>query len=128
MSKILRYLACLFMLIFVGNALAAGYSCPTYKKYTSCNEGFYISNCGTSSSGWNGQYVFATALAPGNSCNICPSGYECDGGLRCPKSSSVTITLNKNGGSGTCGGTSSTTAGSVSCTPGSSCTLPSWNM
>ena len=127
MSKILRYLACLFMLIFVGNALAAGYSCPTYKKYTSCNEGFYISNCGTSSSGWNGQYVFATALAPGNSCNICPSGYECDGGLRCPKSSSVTITLNKNGGSGTCGGTSSTTAGSVSCTPGSSCTLPSWN-
>lgn len=124
MSKILRYLACLFMLIFVGNALAAGYSCPTYKKYTSCNSGYYISNCGST---WNGQTISSSSLTTGNSCVACPSGYTCTGGLVCPKASTVTITLNKNGGTGTCGGASSTTAGSVSCTPGSSCTLPSWN-
>ena len=124
MSKILRYLACLFMLIFVGNALAAGYSCPTYKKYTSCNSGYYISNCGST---WNGQTISSSSLTTGNTCKACPSGYTCTGGLVCPKASTVTITLNKNGGTGTCGGASSTTAGSVSCTPGSSCTLPSWN-
>ena len=124
MSKILRYLACLFMLIFVGNALAAGYSCPTYVKYTSCNSGYYISNCGST---WNGQTISSGSLTTGNTCKTCPSGYTCTGGLVCPKANTVKITLNKNGGTGTCGGTSSTTAGSVTCTPGSSCSLPSWN-
>lgn len=87
MSKILRYLACLFMLIFVGNALAAGYSCPTYKKYTACREGYYISNCGTT---WNGQTISSSSLTTGNSCIACPSGYTCTGELVCPKASTVT--------------------------------------
>ena len=87
MTKILRYLACLFMLIFVGNALAAGYSCPTYKKYTSCNSGYYISNCGST---WNGQTISSSSLTTGNTCKACPSGYTCTGGLVCPKASTVT--------------------------------------
>ncbi len=41
--------------------------------------------------------------------------------------SSTTITLNKNGGSGTCGGATGTTAGSVSCGTGSACALPEWD-
>ncbi|MFQ6760194.1 MAG: InlB B-repeat-containing protein [Alphaproteobacteria bacterium] len=38
-----------------------------------------------------------------------------------------TITLNKNGGTGTCGGVSGTNNGSITCTVGGNCTLPSWN-
>ncbi len=38
-----------------------------------------------------------------------------------------TITLNKNGGTGTCGGKTSTTNGSFTCTTGVTATLPSWN-
>ena len=38
-----------------------------------------------------------------------------------------TITLNKNGGTGTCGGVSGTSAGTLTCTIGGTCTLPSWN-
>ncbi len=88
MSKILRYLACLFMLIFVGKALAAGYDCPDYKKYTSCKSGYYISDCGTS--GWTGQTISSSSLTKGNSCIACPSDYECSGQLTCPKGSSIT--------------------------------------
>ena len=33
----------LFMVFFVGSAaFAAGYNCPTYKKYTSCSDGYYM--------------------------------------------------------------------------------------
>ncbi len=38
-----------------------------------------------------------------------------------------TITLNKNDGTGTCGGVSGTNNGSITCTVGGNCTLPSWN-
>ena len=86
MSKILRYLACLFMLIFVGNALAAGYSCPTYKKYTSCASGYYMTSSSTST-------TCNTTPAAGNACRPCSAygtGYTCAGGTACPKRSSVT--------------------------------------
>ena len=88
MSRFLRYLACLVTLMFVGNALAAGYDCSVYKKYTSCNSGYYISNCGTS--GWTGQTISSGSLTVGNSCKACPSGYKCSGGLVCPKANTVT--------------------------------------
>ena len=90
MSKILRCLAGLFILCFIGNAFAAGYNCPTYRKYTSCNSGYYISNCPTSSSSWTGQTISSSSLTTGNSCKSCPSGYTCSGGLVCPKKGSVT--------------------------------------
>ena len=91
MSKLLRCLAGLFILCFIGNnAFAAGYNCPTYRKYTSCNSGYYISNCPTSSSSWTGQTISSSSLTTGNSCKSCPSGYTCSGGLVCPKKGSVT--------------------------------------
>ena len=86
MSKILRYLACLFMLIFAGNALAAGYSCPSYKKYTSCASGYYMTSSSSS------KTCNPTARA-GNACRPCSvmgSNYTCAGGTSCPKLNSVT--------------------------------------
>ena len=101
MRKILGFLACLLMLITAGNVLAAGYTCPTYKKYTSCKSGYYISNCPTSSSSWTGQTISSSSLTTGNSCKACPTNYTCTGGLVCPKANTVKVTYNLNGGSGT---------------------------
>ena len=86
MSKILRYLACLFMLIFAGNALAAGYSCPSYKKYTSCASGYYMTSSSSST-------TCNTTAKAGNACRPCSvmgSNYTCAGGTACPKLNSVT--------------------------------------
>ena len=114
MSKILRYLACLFMLIFAGNALAAGYSCPSYKKYTSCASGYYMTSSSSST-------TCNTTAKAGNACRPCSvmgSNYTCSGGTACPKLNEVTITYNLNGGLGT-------TPSSKKCTPGTSCSLAS---
>ena len=86
MSKILRYLACLFMLIFAGNALAAGYSCPSYKKYTSCASGYYMTSSSSST-------TCNTTAKAGNACRPCSvmgSNYTCAGGTSCPKLNRVT--------------------------------------
>ena len=86
MSKILRYLACLFMLIFAGNALAAGYSCPSYKKYTSCASGYYMTSSSSST-------ACNTTARAGNACRPCSvmgSNYTCSGGTACPKLNRVT--------------------------------------
>ena len=130
-KKIHCCFAVFILLTFVGAAHAAGYTCSSYKKYTSCNSGYYISNCPTSSSSWTGQTISSSALTTGNSCKSCPSGYSCSGGLVCPKRNTVTITLNKNGGSGyigtgtaMAGGTSSAT---ITCTVGEPCALPVWS-
>ena len=130
-KKIHCCFAVFILLTFVGAAHAAGYTCSSYKKYTSCNSGYYISNCPTSSSSWTGQTISSSALTTGNSCKSCPSGYSCSGGLVCPKRNTVTITLNKNGGSGNIGtgtaivgGTSSAT---ITCTVGELCALPEWS-
>ena len=114
MSKILRYLACLFMLIFAGNALAAGYSCPSYKKYTSCASGYYMTSS-SSSTACNTSQTAGNACRP---CSVMGSNYTCAGGTSCPKLNEVTITYNLNGGSGT-------TPSSKKCTPGTSCSLAS---
>lgn len=95
MSRLLRccayYFAFVLVLTFGSNAFAAGYTCPTYKKYTSCNANYYVSNCG-SSSNWTGQTIASSALTTGNSCISCPDGYTCQStaGLVCPKKSTVT--------------------------------------
>ena len=83
MSRFLRVFAIIFGLFFMGNAFAAGYTCSTTRKYTSCPSGQYLSNCGTT---YNGQ---TATPAYGNSCKSCPSGYTCAGGAVCPKSSSA---------------------------------------
>ena len=111
----LGFFALLFGLIFVGNALAAGYNCPNYRKYTSCNSGYYISEC-DGNAYRNGELMQSYDLTVGNSCIACPSGYDCTGGLVCPKRSTVTISYNLNGGSGT-------TPSATTCNYGQSCSL-----
>ncbi len=107
------------LLVFVTTAAdGAGYSCPTYRKYTSCNSGYYISNCPTSSSSWTGQTVSSSSLTTGNSCKSCPSGYSCSGGLACPKKTQAAtyqIQFNLNGGSGD--------TSPLTCTVGQTCDL-----
>ena len=118
MGKIRRFLgffALLFVALFVGDAWSAGYTCPEYKRYTSCNSGYYVSDCGTT---WNGQTVSSSNLTAGNSCKSCPDNYTCSGGLVCPKLNTVTITYNLNGGAGTA-------PSATTCNYGKSCSLNS---
>ena len=113
MSRILRYLACLFMLIFAGNALAGAYYCPSMKKYTSCEQGYYVDDCGSYR---DGRLLSTTRLTVGNKCEPCPTGYSCQGGRYCPKRAGVTIKYNLNGGSGTA-------PADKTCNQGVACTL-----
>lgn len=130
-KKIHCCFAVFILLTFVGAAHAAGYTCSSSKKFTSCNTGYYISNCPTSSSSWTGQTISSSALTTGNSCKSCPSGYSCSGGLVCPKRNTVTITLNKNGGSGNIGTGTAIVGGrssaTITCTAGAACALPQWS-
>ena len=109
-------------LVMTGAAHAGGYVCETdWTKYTSCASGYYISNCPSSSSSWTGQQISSSQLTNDNSCRSCPSGFECAGGLYCPEPvavTTVTITYNLNGGSGTA-------PASTTCNVGQSCTLAS---
>ena len=98
------FFSLLILLCFASVADAAGYNCPTYRKYTSCNSGYYLSDCGTF---FNGQTI--TDPSAGNSCKTCPTGsgtisYSCPGGNKCPSRAMIAakrITYNLNGGSGT---------------------------
>ena len=125
MSRILRFLMCLFCIVFIGDAVfAASYECPTYRKYTTCNEGYYLaySYAGTA---YNNIKWYSTPRA-GNACRPCtvydnyydrPEGsYYCAGGTARPVLNTATITYNLNGGSGT-------PPASESCTKGETCTL-----
>ncbi len=53
-----------------------GYSCPAYKMYTSCNAGYYMSNCADG--------LTDATPAAGNACLKCPDNYTCSGGTSCP--------------------------------------------
>ena len=73
------FFSLLILLCFTSVADAAGYNCPAYRKYTSCNSGYYLSDCGTF---FNGQTI--TDPSAGNSCKTCPTGtgttsYNCPG-------------------------------------------------
>lgn len=56
------------------NQIVGGYSCPTYKRYISCNPGYYLA--------LNGKYNAESKV--GNTCAQCPAGYTCDGGTDAP--------------------------------------------
>ena len=86
--RFLSVFAVLFAFFYINTVFAISYeySCPSYKKYYECNSGYYLSDCGTS--GWTGQSINSPAF--GNSCEVCPSGYSCSGGVVCPKSSGTT--------------------------------------
>ncbi|MBR2392935.1 MAG: InlB B-repeat-containing protein [Alphaproteobacteria bacterium] len=89
---------------------------------------------------WDADTAKCAQCTAGNYCKgVAGSNSGVDAGLTiCPAGTSATsaktendcyftITLNKNGGSGTCGGTSSTSDGSATCYYNKACTLPSWN-
>ena len=87
--RFLRFFAFLFVVIFTSNAFSAGYDCPEYKKYISCTSGYYLSDCGTSSTNWSGQVI--TEPVTGNTCIKCSTtGYNCPGGQACPNIVRVT--------------------------------------
>lgn len=76
----LGILASLFIICFVGNALAAtGYVCPDIKKYTSCAENYYLNGTGVGNAcvacGANSATAADNQLL---ACN-CNTGYSADG-------------------------------------------------
>lgn len=94
----------------------------------------------TAASGGTQCVTAAGALSTSTLCNVtgattfypqftCNTGWT-NAGTRIAGTCTATtntITLNKNGGTGTCGGQSSTTNGSTTCTTGSAKSLPTWD-
>ncbi len=87
MSRILRVFSVLMAVVFAGNAFAAGYTCDSYKQFTSCATGRYMVGSASSTT-YNG-----TPKA-GNACVSCKGTY-CPGGTAAPI---YKVTLNANGG------------------------------
>ena len=126
MSKILRFLTCLFCIVFIGDAVfAAGYECPTYRQYTTCNEGYYLAHSYTGTS--YSDIKYDSTPRAGNACRPCtdydtyynrPEGsYYCEGKTAKPVLM-VTVTYDLNGGSGTA-------PSATTCEANRSCTLAS---
>ena len=91
----------------------------TVDTCTACTKGTGAASCTYSTTG-----------------NVCTYSGTCSTGYSTPTASgttisctanTLTINLNKNGGTGTCGGATGTTAGSMSCTYDGTCTAPAWN-
>ena len=117
MSRILRFFAFVFGVFCVGNVLAAGYSCPTYKQYTYCVKGYYMTSDASST-------VHNGTPAVGNACRPCSvmgqynniDKYTCPGGTAAPVKKTVKVTYVLNGGSGT-------TPAATTCNFGEACSL-----
>ena len=107
---------------------SGSYSCPTYRKYSSCAEGYYLAYSYTGTS-YNSIRYYSTPRA-GNACRPCtdydtynnrPEGYYyCAGGTARPVFNKVTITYNLNGGDGS-------VPSPELCTPNSTCPLVKGN-
>lgn len=83
MGKMRRFLGIfisLFILFFVGNLLAATYSCPTYKQYVECEPGYYMT-ANSSSTECNNTPVTGNTCRP---CSVMGEDYLCEGGTACP--------------------------------------------
>lgn len=101
MSRFLRVFAFVVGVFFAGNVLAGGYTCPTYKVYTGCNKGYYLTASPTS------NVYDPTQGKVGNACR--PSSamgqyngidmYTCAGGTAAPEKKTVMVTYNWNGAS-----------------------------
>lgn len=57
---------------------SSGYSCPTYKQYTACKQGYYMAT------EQNGVWTYNGTPSPGNLCLACPTGSDCPGGTAGP--------------------------------------------
>ena len=67
---------------------AGGYTCPTYKKYTSCSPGYYMTDSSTSKT-YNGTPKAGNACRP---CSVYGANYTCAGGLAAPQSITINVT------------------------------------
>jgi len=56
-----------------------GYSCPTYKQYISCKQGYYMAAPNAV-----GAWAYNGTPMPGNACLPCPNGSICSGGTAAP--------------------------------------------
>ena len=95
---------------------AGGYSCPTYKRYTSCSAGYYMTNSSTST-------VPDGSSKPGNACRPCSvygANYTCAGGTAAPQAITVNVTCQA-GQYLPKGATSCTTCPAGSYCPGQTC-------
>ena len=108
MGKIRRFLgffALLFVALFVGDAWSAGYTCPEYKRYTSCNSGYYLNNANA-----------------GNSCLACSAARNTTSVQSCTRSCSIANgTCSYSGSTQKCtgnftGGGGDSTVGTGKCT------------
>lgn len=101
MSRFLRVFAFVVGVFFAGNVLAGGYTCPTYKVYTGCNKGYYLTGSPTS------NVYDPTPGKVGNACR--PSSamgqyngidkYTCAGGTAAPVKKTVRVAYDWNGAS-----------------------------
>jgi len=74
-------------------------------------------------------YTFKTGWGTDSSCTSTTNSFTNPTGTyyACRTANTLTINLNKNGGTGTCGGQTGTTTGSMTCTYNGTCTTPTWN-
>ena len=101
MSRFLRVFAFVVGVFFAGNVLAGGYTCPTYKVYTGCNKGYYLTGSPTS------NVYDPTQGKVGNACRPASAmgqyngidKYTCAGGTAAPEKKTVMVTYDWNGAS-----------------------------
>ena len=86
-KKIHCCFAVFILLTFVGAAHAAGYTCPSSKKYTSCNSGYYMNGTGA-----------------GNSCTSCTTVSATDLSQSCTRNPTTTELSNAHAKAGTISG------------------------
>ena len=70
---------------------AGGYTCPTYKKYTSCSTGYYMTDSSTSTT-YNGSPKAGNACRP---CSVHGANYTCAGGTAAPQAITINVTCPK---------------------------------
>ena len=95
---------------------AGGYTCPTYKKYTSCSTGYYMTDSSTSTT-YNGSPKAGNACRP---CSVYGANYTCAGGTAAPQAIKINVTCPK-GQYLPSGATSCTTCPAGSYCPGQTC-------
>lgn len=99
LRSFLRFFVCCSLAFLTNVAVAGSYSCPTYKQYTSCASGYYMTASASST-------VHNGTSAVGNACRPCSvmgqyngvDKYTCVGGTAAPVHKMVTVSYNLNNG------------------------------
>lgn len=99
LRSFLRFFVYFGVVFFANAAFAGGYTCPTYKQYTSCASGYYMTASASST-------VHNGTSAVGNACRPCSvmgqyngvDKYTCVGGTAAPVHKMVTVSYNLNNG------------------------------